>query len=289
MSFIRNTRQGFTYQVELFFLALGFFSRIPMSKNIPYSSERMNKAGRYFSLVGIVLGILCGFFFILCINIFSINIAVFLTMAFSLLLTGCFHEDGLADMADGIGGGMTIERRLSIMKDSRIGTYGASALIMSLLAKFLLLQQLSLGYLQGEFTPLLITQYSSPLLTLFMIWVMAYTVSRGVAASFIFNTPYVSDLDQSKSKPLAEKQSSKELICLLFFSLIPCLFINPLVTLSCVILGLVFRALFKRWLLARLGGFTGDCLGAAQQLMELIIYLVLLALLDPNSAIALNS
>lgn len=57
-------------------------------------------------------------------------------MVFSLLLTGAFHEDGLTDMADGIGGGMTVERRLSIMKDSRIGTYGAATLIMALLAKY---------------------------------------------------------------------------------------------------------------------------------------------------------
>ncbi|MCV5649127.1 adenosylcobinamide-GDP ribazoletransferase, partial [Escherichia coli] len=63
-------------------------------------------------------------------------------MAFSLLLTGAFHEDGLTDMADGIGGGMTVERRLSIMKDSRIGTYGAATLVMALLAKFVLWSEL---------------------------------------------------------------------------------------------------------------------------------------------------
>ena len=288
MSFTRKVPQAIDYQTELFLLALGFFSRIPIGNNVPYSSERMNKAGRYFALVGMVLGILCGLIFIGFTYLFSPGIAIFLTMVFSLLLTGCFHEDGLADMADGIGGGMTIERRLSIMKDSRIGTYGASALVMSLLAKFLLLRELSLGYLEGQFIPLLSINNNSPLITVFMILVVAYTVSRGVAASFIFNTPYVSDLDKSKSKPLAEKQSAKELIFIIFCSLLPCLFINPFITLLLIMTGLVFRVLFKRWLLARLGGFTGDCLGAAQQLMELIIYLILLALLNPNSAFVLH-
>ena len=287
MPFGEKIRQTLSYQVELFLLALGFFSRIPISNKVPYSSKRMNNAGRYFSLVGIVLGTLCGLLLIVLTQIFSSDIAVLLTMVFSLLLTGCFHEDGLADMADGIGGGMTIERRLSIMKDSRIGTYGASALVISLLAKFLLLKELSLGYLEGEFIPLLSNNNNSPLITIFVILVVAYTFSRGVAASFIFNTPYVSDLDKSKSKPLAEKQSAKELIIIIICSLLPCIFINPFITLVLITAGLVFRALFRKWLLARLGGFTGDCLGAAQQLMELIIYLILLALLNPNSALAL--
>ena len=276
------------YQRELFLLALGFFSRIPISSNTPYSSERMNKSGRYFALVGLLLGTLCGLFFIALSQLFPSDIALFLTMVFSLLLTGCFHEDGLADMADGIGGGMTIERRLIIMKDSRIGTYGSSALIMSLLAKFLLLNQLSNGFLSGEFLPLLWSDNSTPLITVFMIWVIAYTFSRAVAASFIFNTPYVSDLEKSKSKPLAERQSRGELIFNIICALLPCLLIDLSIICVLIISALLFRVLFKRWLLARLGGFTGDCLGAAQQLMEIIIYLVLLALLNPMSAVALS-
>jgi adenosylcobinamide-GDP ribazoletransferase len=248
----------------------------------------MNKAGRYFALVGLLLGALCGLLFIALSQLFPSDIAIFLTMVFSLLLTGCFHEDGLADMADGIGGGMTIEHRLIIMKDSRIGTYGASALIMSLLAKFLLLSQLSSGFLTGEFLPLWSSGNSEPLTTIFMIWVIAYTFSRAVAASFIFDTPYVSDPEKSKSKPLAEKQSVGELLFIIICALLPCLLIDLSVVCALIICALLFRTLFKRWLLARLGGFTGDCLGAAQQLMEIIIYLVLLALLNPTSAAALS-
>lgn len=127
------------YQLELFLLAVSFFSRIPVPVSLPYSSERMNQAGRYFALVGLLLGAICALVYSLATQLFSTNISVFLTMVLSLLLTGAFHEDGLADMADGVGGGMTAERRLEIMKDSRIGTYGSSALIMVLLGKYLLL------------------------------------------------------------------------------------------------------------------------------------------------------
>ncbi|MGB5444989.1 MAG: adenosylcobinamide-GDP ribazoletransferase [Psychromonas sp.] len=281
-------RQYAKYQMQLFLLALGFFSRIPISNKVPYTSERMNHAGRYFALVGLLLGSLCGLLFISLSQLFSIDIALFLTMLFSLLLTGCFHEDGLTDMADGIGGGMTIERRLAIMKDSRIGTYGASALIMSLLGKFLLLSQLSEGFLAAAFLPLSPWTENNPFATIFMIWTIGYTLSRAVAATLIFDMPYVSEPQSSKSKPLAMKQSVGELGFIILCALLPCLLIKFYMTCALIITAVLFRVLFRRWLLKKLGGFTGDCLGAAQQLMELLIYLLLLALLNPASAVAIG-
>ena len=80
MRHLRLSRDYLRYQSQLFLLALGFFSRIPISKNTPYSSERMNKAGRYFALVGLLLGALCGLLFIVLNAIFSSEVAVFLTM-----------------------------------------------------------------------------------------------------------------------------------------------------------------------------------------------------------------
>ncbi|KQB05137.1 adenosylcobinamide-GDP ribazoletransferase [Vibrio metoecus] len=250
------------YQLELFLLALSFFSRIPVPVKLPYSSERMNQAGRYFALVGLVLGAICALVYSLATQLFSTNISVFLTIVLSLLLTGAFHEDGLADMADGIGGGMTAERRLEIMKDSRIGTYGASALMMTLLGKYLLLTELA------------------DLTSLVPVWLLAYTLSRAVAASLIHNTPYVSDPDSSKSKPLAQQQSGTDLAILGLTAL------TTLVCFSWQLIGvmiavsLIFRQVFRQWLMKRLGGFSGDCLGGAQQLMELMTYLILLAFLQ---------
>ncbi|WP_165311165.1 adenosylcobinamide-GDP ribazoletransferase [Vibrio ziniensis] len=245
------------YQFELFLLALSFFSRVPVPANLPYSSERMNQSGRYFALVGILLGSLCAGFYACAELLLTPEISIFLTMVLSLMLTGAFHEDGLADMADGIGGGMTVERRLTIMKDSRIGTYGSSALIMALLGKYVLLTAIS------------------NFISLIPVWLVGYTLSRSVASSFIFNTPYVSDSDTSKSKPLAHKQSYSELAVVIITGLIPCVLLDGYLTLVLISAAFLFRQLFKRWLISRLGGFTGDCLGAAQQLMELTIYLVI--------------
>ena len=161
-------------------------------------------------------------------------------------------------MADGIGGGMTLEKRLTIMKDSRIGTYGASALVMALLGKYVLLTELA------------------PLTNVLLVIVAAYTLSRAVAASLIYDMPYVSDPDASKSKPLANQQSKSELAILAVSALVPLLWFD--FELVAVIVGItvIFRIMFKHWLMKRIGGFTGDCLGGAQQIMELLIYMIAL-------------
>ena len=247
------------YQWELFLLAVSFFSRLPVPANLPYSESRMNQAGRYFALIGVVLGVLCAATFALLSLVFPDPVSVVLTMVFSLLLTGAFHEDGLTDMADGIGGGMTVERRLSIMKDSRIGTYGAATLVMALLAKFVFWRELA----------------HEPKFLLMIV--VAYTVSRALAATLIYDMPYVSDSDTSKSKPLANKQSSLEVAILLFTGGIVTLFLGVTLAAIIVLVLALFRYGFKRWLIKRIGGFTGDCLGAAQQLSELLVYLTLIA------------
>ncbi|MFA0570774.1 adenosylcobinamide-GDP ribazoletransferase [Vibrio gallaecicus] len=254
--------QRIKYQWELFALALSFFSRIPIPASTPYSEERMNRAGRYFSLVGLLLGALCGVSYVLLELVFPATVSIFLTMAFSLMLTGAFHEDGLTDMADGVGGGMTLERRLTIMKDSRIGTYGASALVMVLLGKWLFLNELS------------------SVTSILCILVVSYGLSRAVAASLIYDMPYVSDLDTSKSKPLASKQTLGELVFLMVIGVFPALWFGLEIALALLVLAFIFRFFFKKWLLARLGGFTGDCLGAGQQLMELLIYLFFIAMFN---------
>ncbi|MGO2318039.1 MAG: adenosylcobinamide-GDP ribazoletransferase [Vibrio toranzoniae] len=255
----RSWKDRAAYQWELFSLAMGFFSRLPMPKNTPYSEERMNRSGRYFSTVGLLLGVLCGGVFLLLDAILPSAVAIFLMMSFSLMLTGAFHEDGLTDMADGIGGGMTLERRLTIMKDSRIGTYGASALVMALFGKWVLLNELV------------------SMTGLFMVIVTSYTFSRAIAASLIYDMPYVSDLDISKSKPLANKQTKGELVFLILVGLLPSLWFGLAFTFVLAVIACLFRVSFKKWLMARIGGFTGDCLGAAQQLMELMIYVVFTA------------
>lgn len=242
-------------QFNLFFLALGFFSRIPMPAWIDYSPENLNRASRYFTLVGWLLGGLVAMVFLAVDYLFSNSISLWLAMVFSLLLTGAFHEDGLADTADGFGGAFVREKKISIMKDSRIGTYGAVALVMALLGKYLLL-------IENTYIALSIF--------------IAYPLSRAVAASLVFDMRYVADDDGSKSKPLANNQSKTDLVILLVTCL-PIFFLLYWQKALLVIATLIIvRYAAKFYFQKQIGGYTGDCLGAAQQMSELAIYAVLL-------------
>ncbi|GAK15136.1 cobalamin synthase [Vibrio sp. JCM 19053] len=111
-----------------------------------------------------------------------------------------------------------------------------------------------------------------------MVIVVAYTASRALAATLIYDMPYVSDSDTSKSKPLASHQSSLEVSILLFTGGVTLLVLGIADAILISLVLVVFRLMFKRWLTKRIGGFTGDCLGAAQQLSELLIYLTMIGL-----------
>jgi len=260
-------RQRAGAELNLFFLALSFFSRIPTPKSMVYSSAKLNQANRYFSLVGLLLAALQGVFFILFMHILPLSIALLLSLAAGLILTGAFHEDGLADMADGIGGGLTTAQRLTIMKDSRVGTYGVVTLVTVLALKYLLLLELAQRMNLATGSQL---QFLASLL-------LGFALSRTLAASLIINTSYVSEQSSSKSKPLASSQTAGELLILILTALLPALFFSLGQVLCLLLLLLLFRFLFRTWLIEKIGGITGDCLGAAQQISELIIYIVLLA------------
>lgn len=238
-------------KLNLFFLALGFFSRIPIPSWVEYSPSKLNQCSRYFALVGWLLGAIVAAVLYFSNLLFSRELSVFIAMIASLLLTGVFHEDGLADTADGFGGGMDKSRKLEIMKDSRLGTYGVTVLVMALLGKWLFLSELE-----------------SPIVAI----LLAYPISRALAASFIFDMQYVTE-EGSKSKPLAMHQTVSELAILLGTAAVALLLLS--LKEAILLLGylLVLRVLLKRWLLSQIGGYTGDNLGAVQQISELVIYI----------------
>ena len=120
-------------QIHIFFTALMFYTRIPCPKNIDHDPEYLNKASRYFPLIGWIVGGLSFLVFIFFEELFTVPIAVVFSIVASVLVTGGFHEDGFADVCDGFGGGWTKEKILLIMKDSAIGAYGALGLILILI------------------------------------------------------------------------------------------------------------------------------------------------------------
>ncbi len=238
-------------ELKLFFTALMFYSRIPVPGGIDHSAETLNKATRYFPLVGIIVGGIAALVFWLAQFVFPVSIAVILSMIFSVIITGAFHEDGFADVCDGLGGGYTIEQKLNIMKDSRVGTYGLLGLIFLIGLKYFLLVELSFN--------------------LIFVLISVHALSRLSPVLLIFFLDYVRADEFSKIKPIGKRIKFFELLIAMIFS------IAPLYLLGywgfVLIIPLIVISTLSAWFFKRhLGGYTGDCLGAAQQIAEIVLY-----------------
>ena len=270
-------RETLREQWHLLLLAISFFSRIPVELKVDVTANMLNQASRYFAVVGVLIGACSAFAFYLSASILSIELALLIAMFSSVLLTGAFHEDGWADVWDGFGGGWTVENKLNIMKDSRLGTYGAAALFFILMIKY----QALLALIQQNIThtALLNESMLSESLSMLSILVLGHGLSRVLATSLIADMPYVSEDATSKVKPLAQSLSSNSYLILLGTGgLVIALTLSFSIAWKLVAILLLTRWCLKRWFTKQLGGYTGDCLGAAQQLSEVVIYLVLLSL-----------
>lgn len=276
----------FSTQLNLLWLAVSFFTRLPIPKTLQYSADKMHEAGRYFSLVGWLLALILMVVYHFSLPLFGIHVSVVLLLMLNLLLTGALHQDGLADTFDGFFGGQNQPQKLHIMKDSRLGTYGTCALFITLLLQYSLLSALAERNL------------------LFMALAIAYPLSRAMALSHVQHLAYaraqqpsdditseneppiasakpITSDKPSKSDPLARPLNSTSLTYLFGFTLLGLICVPLSQGLILVISCLALRALIKAWLLKHIGGYTGDSLGCAQQFQELLIYALLLALSAP--------
>jgi adenosylcobinamide-GDP ribazoletransferase len=248
----------FRQEAEAFFGAVRFFTRLPVPAWVGHSQEALDRAARYFPLVGILVGALGGLTFLLAAFVLPVSIALLFSMAATLLVTGAFHEDGLADAVDGFGGGWTKPQVLAIMKDSRIGSYGALAIALMLLAKFNALYELP-------------DDWIAPAL------VAGHAASRFFSTLLIFSLDYVRDDDSARAKPLAVRMGAGSLAVAGLFGLAPLALLPWQAALAGLGLAALATFLAARYFVRRIGGYTGDCLGATQQLSELAIYLGILA------------
>jgi len=255
-------------QVRIFFTALMFYSRIPCPKWVDHSEDYLNKATRYFPLIGWIVAAFASLFYIAFYYLELPLVGLFFSMIASIWITGAFHEDGFADVCDGFGGGWTKEKILKIMKDSQVGAYGAIGLILILGLKFLLLHQLSVNLF--SFDPWKMA----------LIFFSGHAISRFAAATFIYTHEYAREDATSKVKPVSKKISLGELVVAGIFGVTP-LFLYGDITLFVALLAIPI--FITKWRLGRyfqkwLGGYTGDCLGATQQVTEVVFYLSLLIL-----------
>jgi adenosylcobinamide-GDP ribazoletransferase len=248
-------------QFTLFLVAIQFLTRLPVPRLAGFQSGWLASSTRYFPLVGVLVGLISVAIWWLSSRLFPPTVAVGLMIAASLLLTGAFHEDGFADVCDGFGGGGTREAVLAIMKDSRIGAYGAIGIGMMLALKWVILVSL-------------------PRSALPVAMVGAQMVSRWCAIALIWRLSYARSDADAKSKPLAGSLGAGDW---LFSGVLGSMGLLPLIWLAGPVAGPKWPILLGALALcmagaasagiyfkARLGGYTGDCLGAVQQVTELV-------------------
>ncbi|TAE24261.1 MAG: adenosylcobinamide-GDP ribazoletransferase [Cytophagales bacterium] len=255
--------------MQLFWTALMFYTRLPVPKGIDHSEDLLNRSTIFFPLIGwIVGGIGVGVYWVGSI-LFPPELAVLFSMISTVWVTGAFHEDGFADVCDGFGGGWSAEQILTIMKDSRLGTYGSVGLGLLLAVKYFALKSM-LGV--EAFGVAVALKYIS-----------AHSLSRLFATSMMRVLPYARLDETSKVKPVAKGITDAQFAIAALFGLLPLLILAiytglPIYLAFLVPLWLVRWRLahfFKKWI----GGYTGDCLGATQQLTEVVVYLSFVSLL----------
>ncbi len=246
-------------EVQLFLTAIMFYTRIPVPRWVNHDPDYLNQATKYFPLMGWITGGMAALIFVIASILFTPPVAILLSMASSVLITGAFHEDGFADVCDGFGGGWTKEKILDIMKDSRVGAYGVIGTILILLTKFHLLLSL-------------------PIASVPAVLIAAHALSRWTACSFILTHDYVRENEDSKAKPVAKQFTVPHFLIASFFGIIPLLLFQNKIAFLLIVPAYLMKSYlgwyFKKWI----GGYTGDCLGATQQLCEIVIYLTALAL-----------
>ncbi|MBB3891596.1 adenosylcobinamide-GDP ribazoletransferase [Phenylobacterium haematophilum] len=237
-------------QLGLFLCAVQFLTRLPTPALTGFEPDWISRSARYFPLVGLLVGGICAAVFWGASQLWTGALPALLAIGVGVLVTGAFHEDGLADTCDGLGGGGTSERRLEIMKDSRIGTYGALGLGFVLSTKVAALATLPVGL--GAWT-----------------LVAAHAGGRGASVLAMRALAYVRDVDGGKWKPAPSDLGFWEVLAAATFAALP-LALSPA--------GVVFQGLLAGALLALvlalvarrlLGGYTGDVLGAIEQVFEL--------------------
>jgi adenosylcobinamide-GDP ribazoletransferase len=246
-------------QLELFLHALQFLTRIPTPTLARYQPDWTTRSARYFPLVGQVVGGICALVLLAASQVLGGWLPALLAVSAGILITGGFHEDGLADTADGLGGGQTVARRLEIMKDSRLGTYGALVLILSLAARV------------GAIAALPPTMGALALLA-------AHGLGRAATVPAMAIMPYGGDPKATqKGAPL--KAAPIDVVLALIFSLWPLLLLPMAAGLTACLVGAMAAAVpaLSAWRLIR--GRTGDVLGAVEQMFEVGFLLACAALL----------
>ncbi len=250
------------HELQLLCVALQFLTRVPVPRWVGFEPQWLTTCVRHFPLVGALVGAFGAAVLWLAAQLWPVWVAAPLAVGATAWLTCAFHEDGLADTCDALMGWVPREKALTIMKDSRIGTYGAVGLVFVSLLRVGLVAALALQDLGMACIALVVSH----------MW------ARTCAVLLMVCLPYGGDADHAKAKPLALDVPMALMAPALAWSALA--FALPLSAwrlLAAVPVLLLWVLWMRAWLLRRLGGFTGDALGATEQGAEVLVLLVLAA------------
>ena len=252
-------------------LALQYFTRMRLPQRLlawTGFDEALQRASlAHFPGVGWVVGGVAGACYaaallLLPSSYFAHLAAAVVSTIATVLLTGALHEDGLADTADGLAAGHDRDRILEVMKDSRLGPSGALALALALMAKVFLLS--CVGAVAG---------WAGAMAAL----LGGHVVSRGLSLGIVATLPHIGSAATSKSLPVARQIGRDGLLiaaiwCIAALALVA-LLASPAAGLVALASAVIMLSWMRFMLARRLAGFTGDCLGATQQLCEIAFLL----------------
>jgi adenosylcobinamide-GDP ribazoletransferase len=240
--------------LEVLRAAISFLTRLPVGNRMP-SPEVLRAAPALFPIIGGAIGAFLGAFYFVLISCHIANfVAAALTVGASAMVTGALHEDGLADTADGFGGGRDVSAKLEIMRDSRIGTYGAVALLVWFFAKV------------GAIATL-------PIETVIPILAAAYAMGRGALPVLSFLLPYAraDGLAATAGRPTLRTVfvaiATSVVIAVLALGVTGALITSAVVAAGAAVISLLA--------MHQIGGQTGDVLGATEQIAETAAIVVL--------------
>jgi len=275
-SLVQRVAASLRQEVRHCLLAVQFFTRIPVTGRLAdwvgFSPALLRASAAHFPGVGWVVGLAAAAVSWALLSallwaghsvVASGALAAVLSTLATVWLTGAFHEDGLADVADGLGGTLDRDRALDIMKDSRVGAFGALALVLAVASKVALLTLLA-DRGTGDVAAAM---------------VVAHVLSRFAPLWLIRHLPHVGDTATSKSKPLADQITGAAMARAVLWTC-PALLVawwcfGPVGLAGVAVAGGVAAFAMYRLFRRRLQGFTGDCLGATQQVCEQAVYLAL--------------
>lgn len=240
--------------MNIFILAVQFMTRIPININLEVKREDFQKTVKFFPIIGLIIGCFEAIIYCISNKFFSNTIATFMTILFHVIITGGMHIDGLSDTIDGIFSGRSKERMLEIMKDSRIGTFGALAIIFLILGKIIFLTKI-------------------PQNNIIKLIIITPVISRTMNIFLMYKRKYARTIEGMGDLFIGVLERKNYIIALVSGILIS-IIIFKLYGIIIFFISFLFTILFRNYIEKKIDGITGDILGASDELNELFIYLI---------------